>query len=201
MWGFCSTTVDKILKNFEQIFKEQISAKFLKDGAPVIAIHLVNINLSIKLDTFLSQCKIAKIKPLFKKGIKTEAKNYRPISILPLTSKSSQFHIKVHNQTYYLQRNELLYIYQSSGFRANHSTYTCLSRFTDMILSVAENWKHPGMILINFQKAFDIFDHKISLFKLNCIGFSTKTIKWFHSYPQKELFSFHWTMCFPKQGL
>ena len=79
------TTVDKILKNLEQIFKEQISAKFLKDGAPVIAIHLVNINMSVKLDTFLSQCKIAKIKPLFKKGIKTEAKNYRPISILPLT--------------------------------------------------------------------------------------------------------------------
>ena len=56
------TTVDKILKNLD-VSKasgaDQISAKFLKDGAPVIAIHLANINLSIKLDTFPSKCKIS----------------------------------------------------------------------------------------------------------------------------------------------
>ena len=52
------------------------SARFLEDGAPVIAIHLANISLSIKLDAFLLQCKIAKIKRLLKKGIKTEVKNY-----------------------------------------------------------------------------------------------------------------------------
>ena len=40
-----------------------------------------------KLDTFPSQCKTAKIKLLFKKGIKTESKNYSPISLLPLTLK------------------------------------------------------------------------------------------------------------------
>ena len=88
--------------------------------------HLPNIvNLPIKLDTFPSKCKIAKIKPLFKTGIKTEAKNYRPISLLPLISKLI---VKlIHDRTQdYSQRNELLYIYQS-GFRANHTTNTCLS--------------------------------------------------------------------------
>ena len=40
-------------------------AKFLKDDAPVIAIHLPNINGSIKLDTFFWKCKIAITKPLF----------------------------------------------------------------------------------------------------------------------------------------
>ena len=85
------TTVDKILKNLD-IAKasgiEQISAKFLKDGAPVIAIHLANmVNLLIKRDTFPSKRKIAKIKSLFKMGIKTDAQNYRPIALLPLISK------------------------------------------------------------------------------------------------------------------
>ena len=79
------TSVEKILKNLDVAKAsgiDQISTRFLKDGAPVIAIHLPNIiNLSIKLDKFPSQCKIAKIKPLFKKGIKTKAKNYRPISV------------------------------------------------------------------------------------------------------------------------
>ena len=85
------TTVDKILKNLDVAKAsgiDQISAKFLKDGAPVIAIHLANmVNLLIKRDTFPSKRKIAKIKSLFKKGIKTDAQNYRPIALLPLISK------------------------------------------------------------------------------------------------------------------
>ena len=70
--------------------------------------------MSIKLDTFPSKCKITKTKPLFKKGIKTEAKNYRPIYVLPLILMVIEN--LIHNQTQnYLQRNGLLYIYQS-GF-------------------------------------------------------------------------------------
>ena len=124
------TTVHRILKKLNasrSSGRDQISAKFLKDGAPVVVIHLANIiNLSIKLDTFLSKCKIAKLKPLFKKGIETEAKNYRTISLLPLISKVIEKSIQDQTQDY-LQRNELLYIYQSE-FRANHSTNTCVFR-------------------------------------------------------------------------
>ena len=86
------TAVEKISKNLDVAKAsaiKQFSSKFLKDSAPVIAIHLANItNLSIKLDTFSLKCKIAKIKPLFKKGVKTEAKNYRTISLLPLYQSS-----------------------------------------------------------------------------------------------------------------
>ena len=41
-----ATTVDKILKNLDNAKAsgiDQVSAKFLKDGAPVIAIYLVNL--------------------------------------------------------------------------------------------------------------------------------------------------------------
>ena len=94
----------------------------------------------------------------------------------------------IHNQTQdYLQRNELLYIYQL-GFRTNHSTDRCLSRLTDMILNSTENGRHTGMILIDLQKAFDTLDHNI-LEKMNDIG------------TLEVLFSIHWTMCFRKQGL
>ena len=73
---------------------------------------------------------------MFKKGIKSEAKKYRPISLLPLISKVIEKSINDQTQDY-LRRNEMLYIYQS-GFRANHSTDTCLSRLTDMTLNGAE---------------------------------------------------------------
>ena len=78
----------------------------------------------MKLDTFPSKCKIGNSKC---KGIKIEAKNYSPISLLSLIS--NVIEKSIHDQKQgYLQRNQLLYIYQS-GFRANHSTDTCLSRF------------------------------------------------------------------------
>ena len=51
-----------------------------------------------------------------------------------------------------------------------------------MILNGAQNGKHTSMILIDLQKAFDTLDQKILLDKTNCIGFSDKRIKWFHSY-------------------
>ena len=91
------TTIAKILKNVDVAKAsgiDQISAKFLKNCAPVIAIYLTNIiNVSIKLDTFPSKCKIAK-KPLC---FKTEAKNYRPISLFPLIS--NVIEKSIHDQT------------------------------------------------------------------------------------------------------
>ena len=83
------------------------------------------INLSIKLNTVPSKCKIEKVKPLLTKGSKPEAKNYRPISLLPLISKV--IGKTIHDQTQlYLQRNEILCSYQSD-FRTNHSTEIYLS--------------------------------------------------------------------------
>ena len=67
---------------------DEISPRFLKDGTEVLAKPICDIIiLSIKLSTFPDKCKIAKLTPLFKKGSKTDPKNYRPISLLPLISK------------------------------------------------------------------------------------------------------------------
>ena len=62
--------------------------------------------------------------------MKTESKNYGPISLLPLILK--MIAKSTHDQTYnYHQRKELLSTYQS-GFRRNHSAETCLSQLKDM---------------------------------------------------------------------
>ena len=71
---------------------------------------------------------VANLKPLSKKRPKTEAKNYRSISILPLISELLLEVIKksIHDQIKdNLIKNDLLYIYQSS-FRSNRSTDTSL---------------------------------------------------------------------------
>ena len=65
-------------------------------------------NLSIKLNSFPRSDKIAKVKPLFKKGFKIDPQNYCPIPLLPLLSKIIER--IVHDQTEgLLSKNTLLY--------------------------------------------------------------------------------------------
>ena len=111
---------------------DNLTGKFLKEGAPVLASPITNlINLSISLSSFPDDCKIAKLKPLYKKEAKTKPKNYQPISLLPLISKIIERII--HDQTQvFLDENKILYTYQS-GFRKHYSTDTCLSYLTDRV--------------------------------------------------------------------
>ena len=57
-----------------------------------------------------------------------------------------------------------------------------------MILNGAENGKHTGIILSDFQKGFDPLAHNALLDKMRCIDLSDKTIKWFHSYLTNRAF-------------
>ena len=120
-------TVLKILKNLETSKApgiDSIKSMFLKDGANILAAPIAQLcNLSISTASFPSECKVAKLKPLFKKGCRTEPKNYRPISLLPLISKVIEK--VVHEKTnVFLNENKILFKFQS-GFRNNHSTASC----------------------------------------------------------------------------
>ena len=96
-----SDKVFKILKIFDESKTpgiDDLSGIFLKDGATLLATPITQLcNLSISSGRFPDACKIAKLKPLFKKGSKTDPKNYRPISLLPLISKVPER--IVHEQT------------------------------------------------------------------------------------------------------
>ena len=99
---------------------------FLKGGSNILCTPIANIcNLSIKLASFPNKYKVAKIKPLYKKGLKTDPKNFVLIELLPLISNIIEQ--VIHDQTMnFRSDNNVLYKYQS-GFRKFHSTDTCLS--------------------------------------------------------------------------
>ena len=112
------------------------------------------------LGSFPDACKIAKVKPLFKKGSKTDSSNYRLIS-LPLLSKVFE-RVALDQTEEFLSLNKILYDYQS-GFRKNDSTDTCLSFLNDKTLKSFDDGLVTGMILIDLQKAFDTINHDIRL--------------------------------------
>ena len=68
--------------------RDKLLGRFLKDSSRVLSKPISeSCNLCIKLRSFPNSCKIAKLKPLFKKGSKTNPSNYSPILLLPLISK------------------------------------------------------------------------------------------------------------------
>ena len=166
---------------------DNLSGHFLKDGVKILAKPITDIcNLSITSGKFPDSCRLAKLKPIYKKGSLAEASNYRPISLLPLISKVIEK--VIHDQTsVFLNSRNLLYNYQS-GFRKNHSTDFCLSFLNDKILKSFDQGLITDMILIDLQKAFDTVDHDILLQKLYAIGFSKHSVNWFRSYLTNRTF-------------
>ena len=111
---------------------------------------------------------------------RTNASNYRPISILPTLSKILER--AVHLQLYqYLITNNLLSNKQF-GFRKGFSTTTALTSFADEVLLNMEQGKLCGAVFIDLTKAFDTVDHQIMLCKLSEIGLSETALHWFRSY-------------------
>ena len=105
-------TIIKILASLKQSKApgiDNLNGQFLKDGATILALPIAQLcNLSISSSTFPSCCKTAKLKPLYKKGSKTDPQNYRPISLLPVISKVMER--VVHDQTNsFLTTNNILY--------------------------------------------------------------------------------------------
>ena len=90
---FClrSPSEEKVLKIMTNIesFKaagiDKLFGRFLKDGA------------NESQGVFSNACKVAKLKPIFKRGKKTDPSNYRPFSLLSSVSKIIER--VIHDQT------------------------------------------------------------------------------------------------------
>ena len=102
----------KELKTNKATGIHNLSGRFLKYESKVLAIPIAQIcNLSIGLSTVPDECKIAKLKTLYKKGKKADPKIYRPISLLPVISKILEK--VIHSQTMdFVTKKNILYKFQ-----------------------------------------------------------------------------------------
>ena len=149
------------------------------DGIPTYILRLAAEELSpilsriyqFSLDTgsVPSDWREALIVPLFKKGLKHMASNYRPVSLTSVACKVLE-HIVHSSIMQLLDQNSILTVKQH-GFRKKRSTVTQLVATIQGIASSLRSGKDQvDVVLLDFSKAFDKVPHQRLLYKLNYYG-------------------------------
>ena len=158
-----------------------ISNRMLRDTAYSSSVSLTDIfNYSLKTGFFPSDWKKANVSPIFKKGNRSEVKNYQPISLLSNVSKV--FERLVYNQLYtYIVEGNLL-TSKNSGFKKKNSTITQLISLCHKIYKGLDDNKVVSMVFLDASKAFDRVWHKGLLFILKQLGICQSILNWFSSY-------------------
>ena len=159
---------------------DSISCKLCYNGLIIATSLACIINKTIDTGLFPSQWKMAKVFPLYKKDDCTDARNYRPISVLPAISKICER--VVYDQLYgHLNSNGLI-TKKQSGFCCLHSTVTAVLHLTNNWYLNIDKGMTNLIVLLDLAKAFDTVPHNILLKKLELYGLKGVTLDWFSSY-------------------
>ena len=140
--------------------------------------HIVNLSIGRKY--FPTLWKNSKVIPLFKKDEATNPKNYRPVSLLSITSKILE-RVVYHQMIEYLEENGLLHP-SHHGFRKSHSTTTALLEMYANWVEAQEDDKITAVVLLDLSAAFDLVDKEILIEKLKLYGFEENSTSWMESY-------------------
>lgn len=122
----------------------------------------------------------ALVVPIFKKGDKHQASNYRPVSLTSIVCKLLE-HIIHSSVMKHFDQNEVLCDNQH-GFRKKRSCETQLLSTVQEIASSTAKGKQVDIILLDFAKAFDKVPHSRLLYKLEYYGVRGNTRKWIESF-------------------
>ena len=168
------------LKNGKAPGPDKIPIMLLKDATDLISQTLTMIfNSSLRKGVFPEIWKVAKVTPIFKSGSRSEANNYRPISLVSVFSRVLER--IVHRQTYeYFKGTNALTMIQSA-FQKYCSTITSLLDSTNNWHENIDDKQLNLTIFLHLKKVFDTFDHKILLGKLKKYGIRDTAGNWFQS--------------------
>ena len=135
---------------------------------------------SLNTGTVPDSWKSATITPIFKKGDRAQAENYRPISITSQVGKLLEKHIRKQIMIH-LQNNNLLSAHQH-GFCDRRSCMTNLLEALDDVTALIDEGIPVDEIFLDFKKAFDKVCHTRLLYKLHHMGIEGNILQWIASF-------------------
>ena len=118
----------------------------------------------------------ANVAPVFKKGDRYTASNYRPIFLTCVYAKLLE-HIICKSIMTHLTKNELS-TPVLHGFCAEHSCESQLLLTTEDLVQNYEDKIETDLIELVFSKAFDVVPHQRLLHKLDRYGIRGSTLLW-----------------------
>ena len=176
--------VTKLLKGLnpsKALGPDELHPRVLKELAtelgPVFA-HL--FQQSIDKGEIPKEWSLANICPLFKKGDRSLACNYRPVSLTCVPCKLLE-HIVCSNIMAHLDEHRLLSEKQHA-FRKWHSCETQLITVIDDWAKILNNQGQVDTFILDFEKAFDTPPHELLKSKLFSYGIGGKTMKWIDAF-------------------
>jgi hypothetical protein len=180
----CPAGVEKLLKSLKDhkaSGPDDISPRLLKHLAPHLAPVLTLLyRATLKQGTIPDEWRTAHVVPIFKKGDKHKAENYRPVSLTSIVCKIME-HIMCSNILKHLDAHDILTDVQH-GFRKRRS---CETQLILTLNDLAKNIDESGqtdVILLDFAKAFDKVPHRRLLKKLEHYGIRHQNNTWIKSF-------------------
>ena len=178
-WSADEFMVDEVLNVVKNINVskssglQNISSFLIKEAFTILIPQVTHMfNLTLATSIFPMAWKEALVIPIPKTGNLTLAKNYRPISLLPIPGKLLEklMHKQLSN---FIEENSLISDFQH-GFRKQHSTIHSVAQLTNFV-NIKMNAKLPTLAtFVDFRKAFDCVQHCVQhdvlLSKLSHLG-------------------------------
>ena len=155
--------------------------KFLKLSSKTLALPFTLLfNKTLSEGCIPEEWKTAEVRPIFKKGDKTQPGNYRPVSLTSVICKLFESFIK-KSLNEHLVNNDLLSSEQF-GFVSGRNTITQLLVTINDWMSDLDNNIPVDACYMDFRKAFDAVPHQRLLSKLKGYNISGPILNWISSF-------------------
>ena len=137
-------------------------------------------NLTIATGIIPQDWRDANVSPIFKKGSRAQANNYRPVSLTSIIGKIMECFIK-DNIIRHLEKYKLLKDSQH-GFISGRSCLTNIVEFFDNVTAKLDEGDAIDLIYLDFAKAFDKVPYIRLQKKLEAHGICGKLLNWVKSW-------------------
>ena len=160
---------------------DNIPCRLLATAAQEITPALVHLfQLSLETGEIPEAWRHALVQPVFKKGDRSAAANYRPISLTSVCCKLLE-HVVRSAITSHFDRHNIL-VNAQHGFRKRRSCESQLILTVDDLAAEIDKGGQTDTILLDFSKAFDKVPHRRLLLKLNFLGIRGLTLRWIENF-------------------